>query len=205
MKDELDTSFYVSLYLQTVFLPDTTAFPPPIDRSRYCTSQHLNNIMLSLKLKLLGVASVYLWQMMDSASAFTPSSLSNAGAIRTLSSSGRRPLSTIYNDNTRLYTHGIGGFDLFSKTKKSVSTKAASSPPNKKSIIKSNTVNVINKNLGKVGAKNNVKQVESSSPTQTPWSTIFLSFLIPWRNPNSIFLYMLLAVSVLGKLNEHPH
>jgi hypothetical protein len=185
VKDELDTSFYVSLYLQTVFLPDTTAF-------------HLNNIMLSLKLKLLGVASVYLWQMMDSASAFTPSSLSNAGAIRTLSSSGRRPLSTRDNDNTRRYAHGIGGFDLFSKTKKSVSTKAASSPPNKKSIIKSNTVNVI-------GAKNNVKQVESSSPTQTPWSTIFLSFLIPWRNPNSIFLYMLLAVSVLGKLNEHPH
>ena len=162
--------------------------------------------MLSLKLKLLGVASVYLWQMMDSASAFTPSSLSNAGAIRTLSSSGRRPLSTRDNDNTRRYAHGIGGFDLFSKTKKSVSTKVASSPPpNKKSIIKSNTVNVINKNLGKVGAKNNVKQVESSSPTQTPWSTIFLSFLIPWRNPNSIFLYMLLAVSVLGKLNEHPH
>jgi hypothetical protein len=66
-------------------------------------------------------------------------------------------------------------------------------------------VNVINKNSGKVGAKNNVKQVESSSRTQTPWSTILLSFLIPWRNPNSIFLYMLLAVSVLGKLNEHPH
>jgi hypothetical protein len=66
-------------------------------------------------------------------------------------------------------------------------------------------VNVINKNLGKVGVKNNVKQVESSSRTQTPWSTILLSFLIPWRNPNSIFLYMLLAVSVLGKLNEHPH
>ena len=171
---------------------------------------------------------------MASASAFTPpSSLSiDAGAIRTLPSSRgpRRPLSTGDNNNTRRYANGIGGFDLFSKTKKVVSisssapastmkgviniskkkapssTKVASSPPpNKKNINKSNTVNVINKNSGKVGAKNNVKQVESSSRTQTPWSTILLSFLIPWRNPNSIFLYMLLAVSVLGKLNEHPH
>lgn len=167
---------------------------------------------------------------MASASAFTPSSLSiDAGAMRlTLSSlrGPRRPLSTRDNNSTRHYANGMGGFDLFSKMKKSVSisssapastkkngvvniskkkapsTKVASSPPNKKSIIK---VNVINKNLGKVGAKNNVKQVELSSPTQTPWSRIFLSFLIPWRNPNSIFLYMLLAVSVLGKLNEHPH
>ena len=171
---------------------------------------------------------------MASASAFTPpSSLSiDAGAIRTLPSSRgpRRPLSTGDNNNTRRYANGIGGFDLFSKTKKSsvsisssvpastmkgvintskkkaLPTKVASSPPpNKKNINKSNTVNVINKNSGKVGAKNNVKQVESSSRTQTPWSTILLSFLIPWRNPNSIFLYMLLAVSVLGKLNEHPH
>jgi hypothetical protein len=190
--------------------------------------------MLSIKLKLLGVASVYLWHMMASASAFAPSSLSiDAGATRlttTLPSSRvpLRPLSAGDNNNTRRYANGIGGFDLLSKTKKSVSisssvpastkngviniskkkalpTKAASSPPNKKSIIKSNMVNVINKNSGKVGTKNNVKQVDASSPTQTPWSTILLSFLIPWRNPNSIFLYMLLAVSVLGKLNEHPH
>lgn len=189
--------------------------------------------MLSIKLKLLGVASVYLWHMMASASAFAPSSLSiDAGATRltTLPSSRGplRPLSAGDNNNTRRYANGIGGFDLFSKTKKSVSisssvpastkngviniskkkalpTKAASSPTNKKSIIKSNTVNVINKNSGKVGTKNNVKQVDASSPTQTPWLTILLSFLIPWRNPNSIFLYMLLTVSVLGNLNEHPH
>ena len=28
-------------------------------------------------------------------------------------------------------------------------------------------------------------------------------YTLPWRNPNSIFLYLLIIVSVLGKMNEH--
>lgn len=84
---------------------------------------------------------------------------------------------------------------------KNVPTKvAAKSPPPKKVAA---SVVVGKKNVGKVikGVKNDDA---ASDPTKTPWSTILVSFLIPWRNPNSIFLYLLLVVSVLGKLNEHP-
>jgi hypothetical protein len=39
--------------------------------------------------------------------------------------------------------------------------------------------------------------------SETPWSSILVAFLNPLRNPNSLFLYLLLIVSVLGKLNEN--
>ena len=97
--------------------------------------------MLSIKLKLLGVASVYLWHMMASASAFAPSSLSiDAGATRlttTLPSSRvhLRPLSAGDNNNTRRYANGIGGFDLLSKTKKSVSISSSVPASTKNGVI----------------------------------------------------------------------
>jgi hypothetical protein len=31
---------------------------------------------------------------------------------------------------------------------------------------------------------------------------LFLLFMTPWRNPNSIFVYMLLLLYALGKINE---
>ena len=37
----------------------------------------------------------------------------------------------------------------------------------------------------------------------TKWSTILVAFLNPLRNPNSLFLYLLVIVSVLGKFNEN--
>ena len=50
------------------------------------------------------------------------------------------------------------------------------------------------------------KSAESTSrrapDTEADWGSIILLFLTPWRNPNSIFLYMLVIVSVLGKMNE---
>lgn len=48
-------------------------------------------------------------------------------------------------------------------------------------------------------AKKNEEKITSS----TPWSKIFLAFLNPLRNPNSLFLYLLLIVTVLGKINEN--
>ena len=37
----------------------------------------------------------------------------------------------------------------------------------------------------------------------TPLGSILLAFLNPLRNPNSLFLYLLVIVSVLGKINEN--
>ena len=31
---------------------------------------------------------------------------------------------------------------------------------------------------------------------------LFILFMTPWRNPNSIFIYMLIILNVLGKMNE---
>lgn len=38
---------------------------------------------------------------------------------------------------------------------------------------------------------------------ETPLASILLAFLNPLRNPNSLFLYLLVIVSVLGKMNEN--
>ena len=124
---------------------------------------------------------------------------------------------------------GLGGFDLISGTNKKFASgsapakggviakksppKVVSSPPKKVTLAalpkkitaskggtKTNKA-YVSKNVGK--AAKTTSNVEEADPTKIPWSRILVSFLIPWRNPNSIFLYMLLAVSVLGKLNEH--
>lgn len=50
--------------------------------------------------------------------------------------------------------------------------------------------------------KNNKSVGEAGATTKTPWSSIILAFLTPWRNPNSLFLYMIIAVSVLGEINK---
>ena len=94
---------------------------------------------------------------------------------------------------------GIGGLNV------------GNSPPLKSKTIDNKTTVVrkpkaviaskpINTTIPKTPSKN-----KESVPTEISWSKIILAFLIPWRNPNSLFLYMLLIVSVLGKLNENPH
>ena len=36
--------------------------------------------------------------------------------------------------------------------------------------------------------------------------TLLVAYMTPWRNPNSLFVYMLLTVYALGKYSEaHPH
>ncbi|CAJ1947905.1 unnamed protein product [Cylindrotheca closterium] len=37
---------------------------------------------------------------------------------------------------------------------------------------------------------------------KTPPLTLFISYMTPWRNPNSIFLYMFLVVYLLGSYSE---
>eukprot|EP00986_Skeletonema_menzelii_P008066 scaffold3306_cov151-Skeletonema_menzelii.AAC.7 len=85
---------------------------------------------------------------------------------------------------------GIGGLNNAFKISKPTTAAKKSAPPTKKS-------NTPAKKKQPTGSVFNVKMSE-----ETPWSSILLSFLIPWRNPNSIFLYLLIIVFVLGKMNE---
>ena len=86
---------------------------------------------------------------------------------------------------------GIGGLNIGNKSFK---TKRSSIETNTKMISKPNTKKVVASKLTN----------EKSATTKISWSNIILAFLIPWRNPNSLFLYMFIIVSVLGKLNENP-
>jgi len=85
----------------------------------------------------------------------------------------------------------IGGLNSAFKTSKPKTTA-------KKSVQAAKKNNAPAKKTQPTGSVFNVKMSE-----ETPWSSILVSFLIPWRNPNSIFLYLLIIVSVLGKMNEH--
>ena len=106
------------------------------------------------------------------------------------------PGKTAFKNNNNI--GGIGGLNINNTNR---------SPAPKKSVAKSSSMK-----SKKVASKSNVAKKktqttaskEVSDPTKTPWSTIILAFLIPWKNPNSIFLYMLIAVSVLGQLNDTP-
>mmetsp|Transcript_18241 Transcript_18241/g.32145 ORF Transcript_18241/g.32145 Transcript_18241/m.32145 type:complete len:178 (+) Transcript_18241:83-616(+) len=89
---------------------------------------------------------------------------------------------------------GIGGLNISRPT--SNNKKIVSSTP-KKSIKKNISKN---KKITKSTGDN-----EASQPKpEIDWGKILLAFLTPWRNPNSLFLYLLIIVSVLGKLNENP-
>ena len=54
------------------------------------------------------------------------------------------------------------------------------------------------------GAAPKTAQTKKAGQADIDWGEITLAFLTPWRNPNSIFLYLLIIVSVLGKINETP-
>ncbi len=98
---------------------------------------------------------------------------------------------------------GIGGLNTTFKS----SSKPKTTTPTKKNVPpaaaakkKSNIKSAANASAKKTQPTGSVFRVKMSE--ETPWSTILVSFLIPWRNPNSIFLYLLIIVSVLGKMNE---
>jgi hypothetical protein len=95
---------------------------------------------------------------------------------------------------------GIGGLNF---GKAPINTNTVSIEKHTRVVSKPKAKSIASKPLKKNFSKSTSKT--DVSPTQTPWSTIILSFLIPWRNPNSLFLYMFIIVSVLGKLNENPH
>ncbi|KAL3810840.1 hypothetical protein ACHAXA_007495 [Cyclostephanos tholiformis] len=177
-------------------------------------------------------AVVLLLQALASASAFMPPP-KNSPSIKTtdLSKSGLGGFDVIAKTNKKFIEGSApipkGGVIGAKKVVTSPPPKkvtvvapskkvAAVAPPKKVAAVASpkkvavvtkgdmkNNVASVGKDARK-GAKSPRSADETSDPTKTPWSTILLSFLIPWRNPNSIFLYMLLAVSILGKMNEHP-
>jgi hypothetical protein len=95
---------------------------------------------------------------------------------------------------------GVGGLPGFkSNSKKPVTSKAA---PTTKSITKASAKQSSTTKPKKNGTSKSVFEQPKLS-TDTPWSSILVAFLNPLRNPNSLFLYLLIIVSVLGKLNEN--
>ena len=57
------------------------------------------------------------------------------------------------------------------------------------------------KSKKKVTAYKNV--TGNNAKADLDWGKIIVAFLTPWRNPNSIFLYMLIILNILGNMNPH--
>jgi hypothetical protein len=140
---------------------------------------------------IFALIALFLPTHMHVVSAFAPVGPSS-------SVTSRRDVScNVLNRNKKV--SGIGGLDAtFKSSSKPKTTPKKNIPLAKKSNIKKSAAKSAPvKKTQPTGSVFNVKMSED-----TPWSTILVSFLIPWRNPNSIFLYLLIIVSVLGKVNE---
>jgi len=95
---------------------------------------------------------------------------------------------------------GVGGLNIARSTPVNNKKKSASSTPTKVATRNSNK----NENVTKTPTPGDNKAYKPQR-AEIDWSKVILAFLTPWRNPNSLFLYLLIIVSVLGKVNENPH
>lgn len=156
-----------------------------------------NSMVLSKNIFVAALIALLCMMQMLHVSAFAPVTYTrvprdvscNVGNRNKEASSSKK---TAPVDTERLRKSGIGGMNTFK-----------SKPASKKTtpVKKSNVKNVAKNNAPvKKQPTGSVFDVKMSE--ETPIGTILISFLIPWRNPNSIFLYMLIIVSVLGKMNE---
>ena len=160
-----------------------------VDNSNTTTRMMSSSSSLSRRSAIFIIALVVVLVQNTVAFAPVPSSVTtcrrsvSCNAKKNTAPTSKKPVAT-----------GIGGLNnTFKISKPTAATKKSAPPkPKKKSNIPANA-----KKTQPAGSVFNVKMSE-----ETPWSTILLSFLIPWRNPNSIFLYLLIIVSVLGKMNE---
>lgn len=93
------------------------------------------------------------------------------------------------------YCANYGGSKSPVKTQQKAKTVAAAKP---KVVNKKQTIIISS------SSSNTPKGVfnQPALSNETPWGKILVAFLNPVRNPNSIFLYLLIIVSVLGKINE---
>lgn len=95
------------------------------------------------------------------------------------------------------YCANYGGSKSPVKTQQKAKTVAAAKP---KVVNKKQTINSSSSSSSSNTPKGVFNQPALSN--ETPWGKILVAFLNPVRNPNSIFLYLLIIVSVLGKINE---
>ena len=54
-----------------------------------------------------------------------------------------------------------------------------------------------------ITSKKKEKTTVTGNDADLDWGKIIVAFLTPWRNPNSIFLYMLIILNILGNMNPH--
>lgn len=95
------------------------------------------------------------------------------------------------------YCANYGGSKSPVKIQQKTKTVAAAKP---KVVNKKQTINSSSSSSSSNTPKGVFNQPALSN--ETPWGKILVAFLNPVRNPNSIFLYLLIIVSVLGKINE---
>lgn len=141
---------------------------------------------------LLSLISLFLGQMMH-VSAFVPSSTRMPRAV-SCDVLGKNKKEV---DIDRIMKSGIGGLNDSFKSSRTPKTTPKNNVQEKKSNVKNSAITPLKKPTQPTGSVFNVKLSED-----TDLSKILVSLLIPWRNPNSIFLYLLIIVSVLGKINE---
>ena len=104
------------------------------------------------------------------------------------------PGKTAFKSKNRI--PGVGGMNYGQK-------KGNTQGATKKVIIpKNNTTKKVMKSTNKTKTKISSNISSSAPKADIDWPTIIAGFLTPWRNPNSIFLYMLIILTVLGKYNE---
>ncbi|KAL7478452.1 hypothetical protein ACHAW6_004219 [Cyclotella cf. meneghiniana] len=146
------------------------------------------------------LASILLSQAIGSDHA----SVSAFGLSRIPSRASHRRTVNVRHQSHRMYvkkTSKISGIGGIGGPKPTAIRSGSSGKTNtSKNSSKSTKKTSANTNPAKVTTKSVVSRPALSS--DTPWSSILVAFLNPLRNPNSLFLYLLLIVSVLGKLNE---
>ena len=103
------------------------------------------------------------------------------------------PGKTAFKSKNRI--PGVGGMNYGQK-------KGNTQGATKKVITKNNTTKKVMKSTNKTKTKISSNISSSAPKADIDWPTIIAGFLTPWRNPNSIFLYMLIILTVLGKYNE---
>ena len=94
---------------------------------------------------------------------------------------------------------GIGGLNI-KPSQNAINTKAMKGPMNKVA----QSPQKAKSGPAKSDSKNNTKVAKSidNPKADIDWGKIIVAFLTPWRNPNSIFLYLLIIVSLLGEANK---
>ena len=108
--------------------------------------------------------------------------------------------------------HRVGAFQMTAPTRSFVTQKqerfsAVPLQAAKKATVGARNVNnkktVVQKKKVTPPMKKMTIKKTNETKEKVPASKMLLAFLTPWRNPNSIFLYMILIINLLAEVKKH--